>query len=224
MIHLPKVPMPAKGPGRASGHIGVHLVYSSPALAQRARCAPRNSTRPHDPENEGHLQKLRLVARDCTKKRCFPPPQAAALLSTHYFPPSRPQGARPPSKPRDSSRAKVPPKAVQSRFYSLLSPLYFLAQGAPPIIRVHVWHSRIHSRVGPPRSVGCRPHACGNPPSRARRCRDLDRSGLRCRIGALAARGSGPDRRGRNDNSGSLLHSSSRTAVSPVDLKTAPWA
>ncbi len=100
MIHLPKVPMPAKGPGRASGHIGVHLIYSSPALAQRARCAPRNSTRPHDPENEGHLQKLRLVARDCTKKR--PPieskaPRDAPFRAAGFIPPKSP--ARGGSKP-----------------------------------------------------------------------------------------------------------------------------
>ncbi len=29
---------------------------------------PRNPTRPHDPENAGRLQELRLVAPGCTKK------------------------------------------------------------------------------------------------------------------------------------------------------------
>ena len=46
----------------------VHLLNCSTALARRARCARRKQTRPHDPEDAGHLQKLRPVARGCMKK------------------------------------------------------------------------------------------------------------------------------------------------------------
>ena len=38
------------------------------SMALNAICKPRNSTRPHDPENAGHLQKLRPIARGCMKK------------------------------------------------------------------------------------------------------------------------------------------------------------